>query len=47
MIWTLILTAIGLSCGSKKMKRSTAMIGVFAWYAIFALGSAALAAAFS
>jgi hypothetical protein len=47
MIWTLVLTAIGLSCVSKKMKRSTAMIGVFAWYAIFALGSAALAAAFS
>jgi hypothetical protein len=47
MIWTLILTAIGLSCVSRKLKRSTAMIGVFAWYAILSLASAALAAASS
>jgi hypothetical protein len=47
MIWTLILTAIGFSCISKKVKFSTAMTVIFAWYAVFALASAALAAAFS
>ena len=47
MIWTLILTGIGLSVISKKVKLSTAMIVVFGWYAVFALGSAAVAAAFS
>jgi hypothetical protein len=46
-IWSLVLTAIGLSVLSKKVKLSTALIVVFGWYAVFALGSAASAAAFS
>jgi hypothetical protein len=46
MIWTLILTAIGFSCTSK-VKRSTAMLIVFGWYAVFALASSGLSAAFS
>ncbi len=47
MIWTLLLTAIGLSVITKKLKLSTALSVVFGWYAVFALGSAALAAGFS
>jgi hypothetical protein len=43
MIWTLVLTAIGLSCVSK-LKRSTAMIGVFGLYLVVTLVGAALAA---
>jgi len=45
MIWTLILTAIGFTFG--KVKRSTALAIVFGWYAVFALGGAAVGAAFS
>jgi hypothetical protein len=47
MISTLVLTALGLSIVSKKVRISTAMTVVFGWYAIFVLGSAALASAFS
>ncbi|HWX92222.1 MAG TPA: YIP1 family protein [Terriglobales bacterium] len=47
MIWTLILTAVGISSIDKKVKLSTALIVVFSWYVVFALGSAALATAFS
>ncbi len=46
MIWTLILTAVGFTCVSK-LKRSTAMLGVFGWYALFTLGGAVIGAAFS
>jgi len=46
MIWTLALTAIGISCVGG-VKRSTAMIVVFGWYIVFTLGGAGLGAAFS
>jgi hypothetical protein len=46
MIWTLIFTGIGPNVVSKKVRLSTALIVVFGWYAVFALGSAAVAAAF-
>jgi hypothetical protein len=46
MIWTLALTAIGLSCVSR-VKRSTAMVVVFGWYVIFTLAGAGIGAAFS
>ncbi len=46
MIWTLILTAIGMSCVSK-LKRSTAFVGVFGWFILLIFASAALSAAFS
>ncbi|HXY02282.1 MAG TPA: hypothetical protein VEI49_01840, partial [Terriglobales bacterium] len=46
MFWTLIVTAIGFSCVSK-VKRSTALAIVFAWYFVFALGSSSLGALFS
>jgi len=46
MIWTLVLTAIGFTCVSK-LKRSTALAGVFGWYVVFTLAAAGLAAAFS
>jgi len=46
MIWTLILTAIGFAAVTK-LKTSTTMAVVFAWYLAFSLGSAALAAMFS
>lgn len=42
MIWTLILAAIGLSCVSK-LKRSTAMFGVFGWYVVLMLIGAGIA----
>jgi hypothetical protein len=45
MIWTLVLTALGISILSKKTKFSTALIVVFGWYAAFALVVAAIAAA--
>lgn len=45
MIWTLVLTALGISIISKKTKFSTALIVVFGWYVVFALGVAAIAAA--
>jgi Yip1 domain len=47
MIWTLVLTALGTSIISKKTKFSTALIVVFGWYAVFTLGVAGIAAAFS
>jgi hypothetical protein len=46
MIWTLILTALGFAAVTK-LKTSTTVAVVFAWYVVFALGSAALAAMFS
>ena len=46
MIWTLVLTAIGFSCAGK-IKRSSALIGVFGWYLVFVLAGAGLSAAFS
>jgi hypothetical protein len=46
MIWTLIVTAIGFTCVSK-VKRSTALAIVFAWYVVFALGGAGFGAMFS
>jgi hypothetical protein len=46
MIWTLILTAIGFSTVSK-VKRSTALAGVFGWYVLFMLVSAGFGALFS
>ncbi|HEV2469794.1 MAG TPA: YIP1 family protein [Candidatus Sulfotelmatobacter sp.] len=46
MIWTLVLTAIGFTCVSK-VKRGTSFAVVFGWWAVFTLGSAALAGAFS
>jgi len=46
MIWTLIVTAIGFTCVSK-VKRSTALAIVFAWYFVFALGGAGFGAMFS
>lgn len=46
MIWTLALTAIGLSCVSK-LKRSTALFGVFGWYVLITLVGAGVAAIFS
>lgn len=40
IIWTLILAAIGLTCVSK-LKRTSAYIGIFGWYAILtAIGMA-------
>jgi hypothetical protein len=47
MIWTLVLTALGISIISKKVKFSTALIVVFGWYLVFVIGAAAVAAAFS
>lgn len=43
-IWTLILTAIGISCISK-VKRSTAFAIVFGWFVIIVLARVGLAAA--
>ena len=45
-IWTLILTAIGISCISK-VKRGTAFAIVFGWFAIIVLARVGLAAASS
>jgi hypothetical protein len=45
MIWTLIITAIGFSIGTK-VKRGTALAVVFGWYILFVLGSTAIGAAF-
>lgn len=42
MIWTLVLAAIGLSCVSK-LKRSTAMFGVFGWFVALILVGAGFA----
>jgi Yip1 domain len=46
MIWALVLTAIGFTCVSK-IKRSTAMLTVFGWYALVFICLAAVGAAFS
>jgi len=46
MIWTIILIGIGFSCNSK-VKRSTAILIVAAWYVGYKLISAGLGAAFS
>jgi hypothetical protein len=46
MIWTLVLTAVGLSCVSK-LKRSTALFGVFGWYVLMILVGAGIGALFS
>ena len=45
-IWTLVLAAIGFS-SVTKLKRSTALICVFAWYFVLVLIFVGLAAAFS
>jgi hypothetical protein len=45
-LWTLILTAIGISC-ICKVKRGTAFAVVFGWFAVYVLGGVALAAATS
>jgi hypothetical protein len=42
MIWTLVLAAIGLSCVSK-LKRSTALFGVFGWFIVLTLVGATVA----
>jgi hypothetical protein len=45
-LWTLILTAIGITCISK-VKRGTAFAVVFGWFAVYVLGQVLLAAATS
>ena len=45
-IWTLILTAIGITCISK-VKRGTAFAVVFGWFAVVMLVRVAIAAATS
>jgi len=45
-IWTLVLTAIGITCISK-VKRGTAFAVVFGWFAVVVLVRVGLAAAFS
>ena len=45
-IWTLILTAIGITCISK-VKRGTAFAIVFGWFAVVVLGRIAIAVATS
>ncbi len=42
-IWTIVLLGIGFSCNSK-VKRTTAIVMVAAWYVFWKLGAAALAA---
>jgi len=42
-LWTIVLLGIGFSSNSK-VKRSTAVILVAAWYLFWKLGAAALAA---
>jgi hypothetical protein len=42
-IWTIVLLGIGFSCNSK-VKRTTAIVMVAAWYLFWKLGAAALAA---
>ncbi len=45
-IWSLVLTAIGISCISK-VKRGTAFAIVFGWYVIIVIGRVAITAATS
>ncbi len=47
MIWTLVLTAIGFTCVSSKLKRGTSFGIVFGWWAVFTLAGAGLGAMFS
>jgi hypothetical protein len=47
MIWTLLLTALGLGIITKKLKFSTTATVVLGWYAVFVFGSAAIAALLS
>jgi hypothetical protein len=42
-LWTLTLTAIGITCISK-VKRGTAFAVVFGWFAVVVLARVALAA---
>lgn len=46
MIWTLVLAGIGFSC-LTKVKRGTCLGVVFGWWAVWILGLAGIAAAFS
>jgi hypothetical protein len=46
MIWTLVITALGFSTGTK-VKRRTAFAVVFGWYIVFVLASTGIGAAFS
>lgn len=45
-IWTLILAGIGFS-SVTKLKRSTALLGIFGWYFLLALIGVGIAVAFS
>lgn len=45
-LWSLILTAIGITCISK-VKRGTAFAVVFGWFVVYVLGGVLLAAATS
>jgi hypothetical protein len=45
-LWSLILTAIGITCISK-VKRGTALAVVFGWFVVYVLGGVLLAAATS
>lgn len=45
-IWILILTGVGFACVSK-LKRSTTLSVVFAWYAVITLAGVGFAAAFA
>ena len=45
-IWTIVLLGIGYACTSK-VKRSTAIGIVAAWYLVYKLVGSGLAAAFS
>jgi hypothetical protein len=45
VFWAIILTGIGFSCVSK-VKKSTAVATVFAWYAVFILATTGLTALF-
>jgi|ERR1700728_1981094 hypothetical protein len=45
-LWSLILTAIGITC-ITKVKRGTAFAVVFGWFAVYVLGTVLLAAATS
>ncbi len=45
-IWTLVLAGVGLAC-LAKVKRSTCLMVVFGWWAVWVLGISGLGAAFS
>nr|MBA3915298.1 YIP1 family protein [Terriglobales bacterium] len=46
VLWNIVLMGIGFACNSK-VKRSTAILIVAAWYLVYKLGGAGLAALFS